>query len=291
MGYSFDNMATYINEMRDAAIESTMHLLGIGGTVDGGFDGGNPPVRVSPLGGHYEGSTMVQGGQVTDPTGQYVATIPIGPEWPFHDLPSMVAYYNNAITELFQDWWQSPRPEGFEGADRPVRPGCPAARVRRPAQPRHGHRVAVRRERQPQPDLDHPDPDRALRRAGDAGVRGQLRQPAPDRRRRPGRRRVLPLARCGGRAGDLEPHPAGARGHRGPGPRGDEGVRRRWWRRVDRAQHRRRPRVGPRPGARTRHTGSASGSSSTSTALGMAAKFAPAAPKTVPARCGQPDRA
>ena len=115
MANSFYNMADSLNGMRDAAIESTMHLLGIGGTVSGGFDGGSPPVRVSPLGGRYEGSTFVNGGRVTDPTGQYAATIPIGPEWPFHDLPSMMEYYNNRINELFSDWWQIPQDRDFEG--------------------------------------------------------------------------------------------------------------------------------------------------------------------------------
>ncbi len=115
MGFSYDQLSTYINEMRDAAIDSTMHILGYGGSTSGGFDGGNPPVRVTPLGGHYEGSTMVQGGQVTDPTGQFAGTIVIPPGWPFHDLPSMVDYYNNAITELFADWWQMPRPDEFDG--------------------------------------------------------------------------------------------------------------------------------------------------------------------------------
>ena len=47
--------------------------LGIGGSVSGGFDGGSPPVRITPLGGHYEGSSFVNGGRVTDPTGQYEA--------------------------------------------------------------------------------------------------------------------------------------------------------------------------------------------------------------------------
>jgi hypothetical protein len=112
---SYYSMADSLNGMRDAAIESTMHLLGIGGSVSGGFDGGTPPVRVSPLGGHYEGSSFVNGGRVTDPTGQYAATIPIGPEWPFHDLPSMMEYYNNRINELFTDWWQIPQDRDFEG--------------------------------------------------------------------------------------------------------------------------------------------------------------------------------
>jgi hypothetical protein len=115
VGNSYFSMADSLNGMRDAAVESTMHLLGIGGTVDGGFDGGSPPVRVSPLGGRYEGSSFVAGGVVTDPTGQYAATIPIGPEWPFHDLASMVAYYNSRINELFDDWWQIPQDRDFEG--------------------------------------------------------------------------------------------------------------------------------------------------------------------------------
>ena len=114
MGYSYDRMATYLNEMRDNAINSTMHLLGYGGSVDAGFSGGTPPVHVTPLGGHYEGSTMVQGGQVTDPTGTLAATIVIPPGWPFHDLPSMVDYYNNAINELFDDWWQIPMAGEFD---------------------------------------------------------------------------------------------------------------------------------------------------------------------------------
>jgi hypothetical protein len=115
VGSSYFTMGDSLNGMRDAAIESTMHLLSIGGSVSGGFDGGSPPVRVSPLGGRYEGSTFVNGGRVTDPTGQYAATIPIGPEWPFHDLPSMVEYYNNRINELFQDWWQIPQDRDFDG--------------------------------------------------------------------------------------------------------------------------------------------------------------------------------
>src|SRR6478735_12173724 len=73
VGSSYYSMAGSLNGMRDAAIESTMHLLGIGGTVSGGFNGGTPAVRITPLGGHYEGSSFVAGGQVTDPTGQYVA--------------------------------------------------------------------------------------------------------------------------------------------------------------------------------------------------------------------------
>src|SRR4051795_75030 len=101
VGNSYFTMGDSLNGMRDAAIESTMHLLGIGGSVGGGFDGGNPPVRITPLGGHYEGSTFVNGGRVTDPTGQYEAAFYVGPEWPFHDLPSMVAYYDQRIDELF----------------------------------------------------------------------------------------------------------------------------------------------------------------------------------------------
>jgi hypothetical protein len=113
-GYSYDNLSTYINDMRDAAVDATMHLLGYGGSTTEGYSGGNPPVNVTPLGSRYEGSTMVHGGQVTDPTGQYASTIVIPPGWPFHDLPSMIDYYNNEITELFSDWWQMPRPDEFD---------------------------------------------------------------------------------------------------------------------------------------------------------------------------------
>jgi hypothetical protein len=114
-GNSYFTMGDSLIGLRDAAIESTMHLLGIGGTVSGGFDGGSPPVRVSPLGGHYEGSTFVNGGRVTDPTGQYEAAFHIGPEWPFRDLAGMVAYYDQRIDELFTDWWQIPQDRSFEG--------------------------------------------------------------------------------------------------------------------------------------------------------------------------------
>jgi hypothetical protein len=114
VAYSYDNLSTYINEMRDAAVDATMHLLGYGGSTTEGYSGGSPPVNVSPLGSHYEGSTMVHGGQVTDPTGQYAAAIVIPPGWPFHDLQSMIDYYNKEITELFQDWWQMPRPDEFD---------------------------------------------------------------------------------------------------------------------------------------------------------------------------------
>jgi hypothetical protein len=115
VGNSYYTMGDSLIGLRDAAIESTMHLLGIGGTVSGGFDGGNPPVRITPLGGHYEGSTFVNGGRVTDPTGQYAATFYVGPEWPFHDLPSMIEYYDKRIDELFQDWWQIPQDRDFNG--------------------------------------------------------------------------------------------------------------------------------------------------------------------------------
>lgn len=101
--------------LRTAAIESTMHLCGLGGTMSSGFDGGNPPVRITPLGGHYEGSTFVQGGQVTDPTGQYEAIFYIPPRWPFHDLPTMIAYYNERISAMFDDWWQIPQERDFAG--------------------------------------------------------------------------------------------------------------------------------------------------------------------------------
>jgi hypothetical protein len=115
VGNSFFTMGDSLIGMRDAAIESTMHLLGIGGSVHGGFDGGNPPVRITPLGGRYEGSTFVNGGQVTDPTGQYAAAFYVGPGWPFHDLPSMVKYYDDRIDQLFQDWWQIPQDRDFAG--------------------------------------------------------------------------------------------------------------------------------------------------------------------------------
>jgi hypothetical protein len=113
-GYSYDNLSTYINEMRDAAVDATMHLLGYGGSTTEGYSGGSPPVSVSPLGSHYEGSTLVHGGQVTDPTGQLASSLVIPPGWPFHDLPSMIEYYNTEISALFDDWWQMPRPDEFD---------------------------------------------------------------------------------------------------------------------------------------------------------------------------------
>lgn len=110
MSYSYDEMSTYLINMVDEAMNSTMHLNGYGGSVDKGFDGGQPPARVAPLGGRYEGSTFVPGGQVTDPTGQYAATVRFDPGWPFQDIPSMQDYYWKRVNDLFEDWYWIPAP-------------------------------------------------------------------------------------------------------------------------------------------------------------------------------------
>jgi hypothetical protein len=123
VAYSFDNFSTYLINMVDEAINSTMNLNGYGGNTNEGFDGGNPPVRVSPLGGKYEGSTFVAGGRITDPTGTLTSSIHFDPGWPFHDLQSMQDYYWKAVNELFEDWYwiPTPRPPGpTPGFDDPI---------------------------------------------------------------------------------------------------------------------------------------------------------------------------
>lgn len=123
MAYSFDNFSTYLINMVDEAINSTMNLNGYGGNTNDGFDGGNPPVRVSPLGGKYEGSTFVPGGRITDPTGTLTSSIHFDPGWPFHDLQSMQDYYWKRVNELFEDWYwiPTPRPPGpTPGFDDPI---------------------------------------------------------------------------------------------------------------------------------------------------------------------------
>lgn len=115
MGNSYFSMADSLNGMRDAAIESTMQLLGIGGSVDGGFDGGNPPGAGLATGRPLRGQLVRARRQGDRPDGPVRRHDPIGPEWPFHDLPSMVAYYNNRINELFDDWWRIPQDRAFQG--------------------------------------------------------------------------------------------------------------------------------------------------------------------------------
>ncbi len=121
MAYSFDNLSTYLINMVNEAINSTMHLNGYGGSTEQGFDGGNPPAKVSPLGGRYEGSSFVPGGRITDPTGTLASSIHFDPGWPFHDLQSMQDYYWKRVNELFEDWYWIPTPTppgatpGFDG--------------------------------------------------------------------------------------------------------------------------------------------------------------------------------
>jgi hypothetical protein len=123
VAYSYDNMSTYLIDMVDEAVNSTMHLNGYGGSTTGGFDGGNPPVRVAPLGGRYEGSSFVPGGRITDPTGQFVSTVRFDPGWPFHDIPSMQDYYWKQVNALFEDWYWIPAPTppgATPGFDSPI---------------------------------------------------------------------------------------------------------------------------------------------------------------------------
>jgi hypothetical protein len=121
VAHSFDNLSTYLITMVDEAINSTMHLNGYGGSTEKGFDGGDPPAKVSPLGGRYEGSTFVPGGRITDPTGTLASSIHFNPGWPFHDLQSMQDYYWKRVNELFEDWYWIPTPTppgatpGFDG--------------------------------------------------------------------------------------------------------------------------------------------------------------------------------
>jgi hypothetical protein len=115
-GYSWDNLSTYIGQIVDEAINSAMYLNQYFGSVESGFQGHD--VNISPLGGHYEGSTMVPGGQVTsqlpDSYGSPAAA-PINPGWPFRTVQELVAYFPQQILPLFDPWWFTPRPEEFQG--------------------------------------------------------------------------------------------------------------------------------------------------------------------------------
>ncbi len=118
MAYSYDSLGDYLIELGDACINSTMDLCNMNGSTKSGWEGmnlANTAIRISPLGGAYVGSTFVGGGQVTDAiTGQPATfTIPGNQGWPFHDLPSMVDYYQTTINDLFSDFWQIPFPSNY----------------------------------------------------------------------------------------------------------------------------------------------------------------------------------
>ena len=117
MTYHYDQLATYIGEIVDEAINSTMYLNYFHGSVETGFEGmvAGSPVRIDPLGGKYEGSSFVPGGRVYDPINGYEATFRCEPGWPFEDLPGMQAYYWKRVSELFDPWWQTPQPSAFKG--------------------------------------------------------------------------------------------------------------------------------------------------------------------------------
>lgn len=128
--YSYDNLATYLGNMTDEAINSMMSLVGFHGSVESGFEGtlggggGSSWVRIGPLGGRYEGSTFTPGGQVIDatpgspvygqPIGMTLADVFIGDSWPFTNVQALIDYFTNGIMDLFNPWWQMPRPEGFD---------------------------------------------------------------------------------------------------------------------------------------------------------------------------------
>jgi hypothetical protein len=118
--YSFDNMATYLGNLVDEAINSTMACLmpPFSGSVQTGFNGwmgGMEPIQISPLGGHYEGSSFVQGGQVTDQrTGTPAIFRILDGGWPFEDLQGMYDYYWKRVNDIFDPWWQTPMPFRFD---------------------------------------------------------------------------------------------------------------------------------------------------------------------------------
>lgn len=119
MGYSYDNLAGLIGEVVDEAINSIMYLHGFrGSTTEGwtGAGGSGEPVKITAIGGHYEGSEFVQGGQVTDQIHGWPDIVPIHPGYPFRDFPGMIEYFSKTINDLFMDWLMLPDPGRFQGA-------------------------------------------------------------------------------------------------------------------------------------------------------------------------------
>lgn len=124
--YSYSNMATYLSQMTDEAINAAMSWVGFHGSLDSGFEGSpgggssGSDLRIGPGigGGQYEGSTFVPGGQVTDidgtPMNMSLADIYIGQGWPYTTVQGLVDYYTNGINNLFDPWWQIPTPGAFD---------------------------------------------------------------------------------------------------------------------------------------------------------------------------------
>ncbi len=118
MAYTAEDLPELVGKIVDAAIEAQLSWFGMNGTVDGGFEGTDAGrgIHISPLGGHYNGSTFEKGGQVTDPFTGTPTTLPIPPGWPFDSLQGLIDYYTTEIHEMFRPWITRPRPADFDGA-------------------------------------------------------------------------------------------------------------------------------------------------------------------------------
>lgn len=120
MGYSYDSIPTYQGELYEACVNSTMELLRFDGSMTSGWYGwdnsGTEYLHITPIGGAYEGSVFVSGGQVTNAETGQPAIYEMPPTgFPFHDVPSMVAYYGKVVNEMFVDWTSLPEPSAFSG--------------------------------------------------------------------------------------------------------------------------------------------------------------------------------
>ena len=139
----------------------------------------------------------------------------------------MVDYYNNAISELFDDWWQMPRPDEFDAIKGSARQAAHLLAYQ--AQTNAGPGCA---EFGANGELSNiTTMQQYLSNFNGAAIRTFMANYAnrlPSGDRQPGRRRLHGLDGRGRRAADLGPDPRERRRHRRDRPRGDEGRRRRW---------------------------------------------------------------
>ena len=116
--FEYSQMATLMGEIVDEAIAASMEMVGFHGSASEGFEGtfgGGSFIKISPLGGRYEGSSFVPGGQARSIPDGYPALflIPGSYGMPFEDLQGMVDYWWGEVNGLFDTWWQMPQPQNF----------------------------------------------------------------------------------------------------------------------------------------------------------------------------------
>jgi len=119
MGYSYDSIPTYQGELYEACVNKTMELLNFQGSIHTGWEGMNQvgtPLKITAIGGAYEGSVFVSGGQVTNAiTGAQELYVFSPQGLPFDDVASMVKWYGDTINSMFVDWTSLPDPDDFAG--------------------------------------------------------------------------------------------------------------------------------------------------------------------------------